>query len=193
MHSTNRLRRPAVRLLAMAALLSMMFMLLTPMSFADPPQWDSWDYRLLGPLNSITDPDTGRTIVLRGSGSFVCDGDPCEEGSIDGGGSYTIVDSDGNAVGSGAWTAEELDTFAPHAPGNSPGQGGHLALWAEFTEGTGIGFLEGSFHMEIYCSMWVGAANQGTPGYPWDSDGVRINGSAYTESNPGAVMFNLNN
>ena len=137
---------------------------------------------MLGPLNSAQDPETGLTIVITGSGSF-----DVSQPRIDGGGSYTILDSGGIVVGSGAWTAETFDSFDPMAPGRSPGEGGHLELEASFS-GTGTGALNGAQHVVIQCSMW--GDKVGPPGYPWPPDFVEV--GSYTTHKTGAVMFNLN-
>jgi hypothetical protein len=161
-----------------------MLALLTPISLAaTPSQWGvSWDYRLLGPLNSAQDPATGLTVVIMGSGSF-----DVLQGSIDGGGSYTILDAGGNTVASGTWMATTFDSFVPMAPGNSPGEGGHLELEALF-HGTGSAALHGSQHVVIECSMW--GPKVGPPGYPWPADFVEV--GPYTIHKTGGVMFNLN-
>lgn len=185
MLSTNRFRKRGLHLLATAALLIIMAMLLTSIASATPSQWGvSWDYRLLGPLNSSLDPNTGLTMVITGGGSF-----DLSQPAIDGGGNYTIFDGDGNAVGSGSWTAMELDSFTVHAPGNSPGEGGRLELEALFYNGTGDGALNGTAHVVIQCSMWDEPV--GPPGYPWGPDFATA--GSYTEPQFGAVMFNLNN
>jgi hypothetical protein len=184
MQSINRFRQHVVRVLVKAAFLIFMSMLLTPISFAaTPSQWGvSWDYKLLGKLNSSQDPVTGLTIVITGSGSF-----DQSQPSIGGGGSYTILDSQGSVVGSGTWTATTFDSFTPVAPGNSPGEGGHLELEALF-DGSGTGALNGSAHVVVQCSMW--GPTVGPPGYPWPPDFVEV--GSYTIHETGGVMFNLN-
>jgi hypothetical protein len=168
----------------MAPLLLFVSAVLTPISLAaTPSQWGvSWDYRLLGKLNSAQDPATGLTVVITGSGSF-----DVLQRSIGGGGSYTILDAGGNAVGSGMWTATTFDSFNPMGPGNSPGEGGRLELEASF-HGTGSGALHGAQHVVIQCSMW--GPTVGPPGYPWPADFVEV--GPYAEHETGAVMFNLN-
>jgi hypothetical protein len=142
----------------------------------------SWDYRLLGKLNSAQDPATALTIVITGSGSF-----DLSQPSSSGGGSYTILDTGGSVVGSGAWTAATLDSFTPAAPGGSPGEGGHLELEAQFN-GTGAGALNGSAHVVVQCSMW--GPKVGPPGYPWPADFVEV--GPYTVHKTGGVVVNLN-
>ena len=141
----------------------------------------SWDYRLLGKLNSAQDPTNGLTIMITGSGSF-----DLPSSSINGGGSYTILDW-GSVVGSGTWTAATFDSFMPTAPGGSPGEGGHLELEASFN-GTGKGALNGTQHIVIQCSMWGEKVN--FPGYPWPADFVEV--GPYTLHKTGGIMFNLN-
>ena len=142
----------------------------------------SWDYRLLGKLNSAQDPTNGWTIMIEGSGSF-----DLSSSSINGGGSYTILDARGGVIGNGTWTATSLDSFTPTAPGGSPGEGGHLELEASFN-GTGTGALNGTQHIVIQCSMWGEKVN--FPGYPWPADFVEV--APYTLHRTGGVMFNLN-
>jgi len=168
----------------MAALLVCFLVLLTPISVAATPSQAgiSWDYKLLGKLNSAQDPATGLTILIMGSGSF-----DWSQPSIAGGGSYTIVDAAGGVVGSGTWTATAFDSFIPMAPGGSPGEGGHLELEASFS-GTGPAALNSPQHVVIQCSMW--GPTVGPPGYPWPPDFVEV--GPYTVHTTGAVMFNLN-
>lgn len=71
--------------------------------------------------------------------------------------------------------------------GNSPGEGGHLELEAQFS-GTGTGALNGSQHVVIQCSMW--STKVGPPGYPWLPDFVEV--GAHTIHKTGGIMFNLN-
>ncbi len=184
MQSINRFRQHVVRVLVKAAFLIFMSMLLTQISFAaTPSQWGvSLDYKLLGKLNSAQDPVTGLTIVITGSGSF-----DVSQPSIEGGGSYTILDTGGSTVGSGTWTATTFDSFTPAAAGGSPGEGGHLELEALF-DGTGVGALNGSQHVVIQCSMW--GDKVGSHGYPWPPDFVEV--GPYTIHKTGGVMFNLN-
>ncbi len=183
MRTVNRFKQHVTWVIASGALLIMVSMLLTQLAVAAPSQAGvSWDYRLLGKLNSALDPATGMTIVIAGSGSF-----NVPQPSIGGGGSYTILDAGGNAVGTGTWTATTLDGFNPVAPGNSPGEGGHLELEASF-KGTGTGALNGSQHVVIQCSMW--GPKVGPPGYPWPPDFVEV--GPYTIHETGGVMFNLN-
>ncbi len=184
MRSTNRFRRHLAWLFARGALIILATMMLTPISFAATPSQAgvSWDYKLLGPLNSSQDPETGLTILITGSGSF-----DLSQPSIDGGGNYTILDAGGNVVGSGTWTATTFDTFTPMAPGGSPGEGGHLELEALFN-GTGTGALNGPIHVVVQCSMW--GPTVGPPGYPWPPDFVEV--GSYTTHLTGGVMFNLN-
>jgi hypothetical protein len=142
----------------------------------------SWDYRLLGKLNSAQDPSNGLTIMITGSGSF-----DLSSSSINGGGSYTILDAGGSVIGSGAWTAATFDSFMPLVPGGSPGEGGRLELEASFN-GTGRGALNGSQRVVIQCSMW--GTKDEPPGYPWPADFVEV--GPYTLHRTGGVMFNLN-
>jgi hypothetical protein len=159
-------------------------LLITSTSLAATPSQAgvSWDYKLLGKLNSSQDPVTGLTIRFTGSGSF-----DLSAGSIGGGGSYTILDAGGSVVGSGTWTARILESFTPLVPGHSPGEGGHLELESLF-DGTGTGALNGLNHVVVQCSMW--GLQVGPPGYPWPADFVEI--GSYTIHKTGAVMFNLN-
>ncbi len=184
MRSMTRFRQQVVRMLAGTTLLLVVSMLLAPISASATPSQAgvSWDYRLLGKLNSAQDPVTGLTIVITGSGSF-----DVLQRSISGGGSYTILDAGGNPVGSGAWTATAFDIFIPAAPGGSPGEGGHLELEAVFN-GTGTGALNDSQHVVIQCSMW--GPQIGPPGYLWPADFVEV--GPYTIHKTGGVMFNLN-
>jgi hypothetical protein len=142
----------------------------------------SWDYRLLGKLNSAQDPTNGLTIIITGSGSL-----NLSSSSIDGGGSYTILDAGGNEIGSGTWTATTFDSFMPNVPGGSPGEGGRLELEATFT-GSGTGALNGSQNVVIQCSMW--GTKDEPPGYPWHADFVEV--GPYTLHRTGGIMFNLN-
>jgi len=184
MRSMNRFRQRMAWVFARAALVVLMATLLAPISLAaTPSQWGvSWDYRLLGKLNSAKDPETELTILITGSGSF-----DRSQSTIGGGGSYTIFDMEGSAVGSGTWTATTFDSFTPAAPGNSPGEGGRLELEASFS-GTGSSALNGTQHVVIQCSMW--GPTVGPPGYPWPADFVEV--GSYTIHETGASMFNLN-
>ncbi len=184
MRTIIRVRQPMVWVFARGALLILASLLLAPISLAATPSQAgvSWDYTLLGKLNSAQDPATGLTIVITGSGSF-----DLSQPSISGGGSYTILDTGGSVVGSGAWTAMTFDSFTPAAPGRSPGEGGHLELEALFN-GTGAGALNGPTHVVVQCSMWGPTA--GPPGYPWPPDFVEV--GSYTIHKTGGVMFNLN-
>lgn len=184
MRSINRFIERKARVIAKGVLLIFALMLLAPMSLAASPSQAgvSWDYKLLGKLNSAQDPETGLTIVITGSGSF-----DLSPSSINGGGSYTILDAGGSVVGSGTWTATKFDSYTPTAPGGSPGEGGHLELEASFT-GTGSGSLNGSQHVVIQCSMW--GPRVGPPGYLWSPDFVEV--GPYTLHKTGGVMFNLN-
>jgi hypothetical protein len=185
MQSINRFMHHVVGVSVRAAFLIFMSMLIAPIAMAATPSQAgvSWDYKLLGPLNSAQDPETGLTILIKGSGSF-----DVSQPRIDGGGSYTILDAGGSVVGSGTWTAMTFGSFIPEAPGGSPGEGGHLELEAQFT-GTGTGALNGSQHVVIQCSMW-GDDKVSPPGYPWPPDFVEV--GPYTVHKTGAVMFNLN-
>ncbi len=184
MRSISRFRQHVAWVLARGALLIFAAMLLAPISLAAAPSQAgvSWDYKLLGKLNSAQDPATALTIVIMGSGSF-----DLSQPGIGGGGSYTILDTGGSVVGSGAWTAMTFDSFTPTAPGGSPGEGGHLELEALFN-GTGMGALKGSAHVVVQCSMW--GPTMGPPGYPWPPDFVEV--GSYTIHKTGGVMFNLN-
>jgi hypothetical protein len=184
MRSTSRFMQHVAWVLARGMLFIVALTLLAPITVAAAPSQAgvSWDYRLLGKLNSALDPATGLTIVIAGSGSF-----NVTQPSIGGGGSYTILDAGGNVVGSGTWTAKTFDSFTPVAPGNSPGEGGHLELEASFN-GTGTGALNGPQHVVIQCSMW--GPKVGPPGYPWPPDFVEV--GPYTIHKTGGVMFNLN-
>lgn len=184
MRSTNCYKKYMAWVLVRGGLLIFALMLLTPNSSAATPSQAgvSWDYRLLGKLNSAQDPITALTMVITGSGSF-----DLSKTSISGGGSYTILDTEGSVVGSGTWRAITFNSFTPTAPGRSPGEGGHLELEALF-EGTGLGALNGSMHVVIQCSMW--GVKVGPPGYPWPPDFVEV--GPYTTHKTGAVMFNLN-
>ena len=184
MRSINRFIERKARVIAKGAMLIFALMLLAPMTvFADPSQAGvSWDYKLLGKLNSAQDPVTGLTIVIIGSGSF-----NLSQSSINGGGSYSVLNAGGSVVGSGTWTAKTFDSFTSTAPGGSPGEGGHLELEAQF-RGTGKGALNGSQHVMIQCSMW--GVKVGPPGYPWPPDFVEV--GPYTIHKTGGVMFNLN-
>ncbi len=184
MRSIFRFRQHIARVLAKGALLIVVSMLSTPTSLAaTPSQWGvSWDFKLLGNLNTAQDPATGFTVLITGSGSF-----DISQQSIDGGGSYTILDTEGNIVGNGTWRATTFDSFIAMGPGNSPGEGGHLEIEAIFT-GTGTSTLNGSLHTVVQCSMWGPQVEP--PGYPWPPDFVEV--GSYTTHKTGAVMFNLN-
>jgi hypothetical protein len=184
MLSINRFRQHVAWALIRAALLIFMSMLLAPISLAATPSQAgvSWDYKLLGKLNSAHDPETHLTIMITGSGSF-----DLSQSSIDGGGSYTILDAEGSVLGNGTWTATDLDSFTPAAPGGSPGEGGHLELEALFN-GTDTDYKDVSRHVVIQCSMWGSTFEP--PGYPWPADFVEV--GPYTVHQTGAVMFNLN-
>ena len=183
MRTINHFRQSVAWLLARAMLLFLALMLLASASLAATPSQAgvSWDYKLLGKLNSAQDPTNGLTIMITGSGSF-----DLSSSSINGGGSYTILDW-GSVVGSGTWTAKTFDSFTPMVPGGSPGEGGRLEMDASFN-GTGTGALNGVQHIVIQCSMWGEKAD--SPGYPWPADFVEV--SPYTLHRTGGVMFNLN-
>lgn len=184
MRSINRFKQHVVWVFVRALTIILVSMLFIPSSLAATPSQAgvSWDYKLLGKLNSSQDPVTGLTILITGSGSF-----DMSEGRINGGGSYTILDAGGSVVGSGTWTAKILDSFTPLVPGNSPGEGGHLELEALF-DGTGTGALNGLMHIVVQCSMW--GSHVDPPGYPWPADFVEV--GSYTIHKTGGVMFNLN-
>jgi hypothetical protein len=184
MRSIKRFIERKAHMIAKGAMLIFALMLLAPTSLAASPSQAgvSWDYKLLGKLNSAQDPVTGLTNVITGSGSF-----DLSQSSINGGGSYTILDAGGSVVGSGTWTATRFVSFTPTAPGGSPGEGGHLELEAQFN-GTGKGALNGSAHVVIQCSMW--GPQVGPAGYPWPPDFVEV--GPYTIRKTGGVMFNLN-
>ena len=184
MKSTSYVSQQVARILAMGALLIVVTMLPAPIiSVVGPSQAGvSWDYKLLGKLNSAQDPKTQLMVMITGSGSF----DVLQK-SINGGGDYTILDPQGSVVGSGTWTATKFDSFTPTAPGSSPAEGGRLELEASFN-GTGAGALNGTQHVVIQCSMW--GVTVGPPGYPWPPDFVEI--GPYTTHKTGGVMFNLN-
>ena len=184
MRTTRRFMLQATWLFARGALLILASLLLAPISLAATPSQAgvSWDYKLLGKLNSAQDPANGLTIVITGSGSF-----DLSQSGINGGGSYTILDVGGNVVGGGTWMATWFDSFTPNAPGGSPGEGGHLELEASF-KGTGTGALNGTQHVVIQCSMW--GTKVGPPGYLWPADFVEV--GPYTIHKTGGVMFNLN-
>ena len=184
MSAANRSMQHMKWVIAKGAMLILALMLFAPIPLAASPSQTgvSWDYKLLGKLNSAQDPATGLTIVITGSGSF-----DVPQPSINGGGSYTILHAGGSVVGSGAWTATKFESYKPTAPGGSPGEGGHLELEAQFS-GTGTGTLNGSQHVVIQCSMW--GTKVGPPGYPWLPDFVEV--GPYTIHNTGGVMFNLN-
>ena len=184
MRTIHRFRQAWAWVFAGGALLIVASLLLAPISLAATPTQAgvSWDYKLLGKLNSAQDPVTGLTIVIAGSGSF-----DVSQQKIGGGGSYAILDAGGSVVGSGTWTATTLDSFTSTAPGGSPGEGGHLELEASF-DGTGTGALNGSQHVVIQCSMW--GPQVGPPGYLWPADFVEV--GPYTIHKTGGVMFNLN-
>ncbi len=184
MRSINRFRQHVAWVFIKALFPIFVSMLLTPIFLAATPSQAgvSWDYKLLGKLNSAQDPVTGLTILITGSGSF-----DRSQPSIGGSGSYTILDMEGSVVGSGTWTATKFDSFTPAASGGSPGEGGHLELEALFN-GTGMDALNGSSHVVVQCSMW--GPTVGPPGYPWPPDFVEV--GSYTTHKTGAVMFNLN-
>ncbi len=184
MQPTSRFGQRMAGVVARGALLIFALMLLAPISLAATPSQAgvSWDYKLLGKLNSAQDPATALTIVITGSGSF----DVLQQ-NIRGSGSYTILDGAGSIVGNGTWRAMTFDSFIPTAPGGSPGEGGHLQLEALFN-GTGTGAVNGSQHIAIQCSMW--GPKDAPPGYPWPADFVEV--GPYTIRKTGGVMFNLN-
>lgn len=184
MRTTTGFEQHVGKGLAIGVLLVVASMLLTPIASAGTPSQSgvSWDYRLLGKLNSAQDPETGLTVVITGSGSF-----DLPQSTINGGGAYTILDAGGTVVGGGTWTADTFRSFTPIGPGNSPGEGGHLELEAVF-DGTGAGALNGSQHVVIQCSMW--GPKVGPTGYPWPPDFVEV--GPYTIHKTGGVMFNLN-
>lgn len=160
-----------------------------PLAGAAAPQAGvSWDYRLIGSVNQAT--DGLRTIVLTGKGSF--NTDPSAP-SIDGGGGYTILNTDGSVFGSGTWTATDFDSFDESTgPGGSPGEGGRLQLEASF-DGTGVPNGSALADVVIQCSMW-GEETVGPPGFPWPGDFVTVDfgdDPSYTTPVSGAVMFNL--
>ena len=175
-HITGGFARSLFRILA-GILLASIILVATPSQAGV-----SWDYRLLGKLNSAQDPSNGLTIMIIGSGSF-----DLSASSINGGGSYTILDAGGSVIGSGTWTAATFDSYTPMVPGGSPGEGGHLELEATFT-GSGKGALNGAQPIVIQCSMW--GEKLDSPGYPWPADFVEV--GPYTIHKTGGVMFNLN-
>ena len=183
MRSINRFLERKAFIIAQGAMLIFVLMLLAPMPVGAVPSQAgvSWDYRLLGKLNSAQDPSNGLTILITGSGSL-----DLSSSSINGGGSYTILDW-GSVVGSGTWTAATFDSFTPMIPGGSPGEGGRLELDALFN-GTGTGALNGTQHIVIQCSMWGEKVD--SPGYPWPADFVEV--GPYTIHKSGGVMFNIN-
>ncbi len=183
MNAIHHFMPSLARVFAVGALLSLALVMLAPVSLAaGPSQWgESWNYKLLGNLNSAQDPDSGLTIVITGSGSF-----DLSQSTINGGGSYTLLNGGGSVVGSGTWNAVKFDNFTPMAPGHSPGEGGHLELEASFS-GTGTGALNGPTHVVIQCSMW--GPQVGPPGYPWPPDFVEVD--PYTIHKTGGIMFNL--
>jgi hypothetical protein len=183
MRIVHLLRQHGVWIFIKGLLPILIALMITSTSLAATPSQAgvSWDYKLLGKLNSSQDPVTGLTIVLIGSGSL-----DLSQGVIGGGGSYTILDW-GSVVGSGTWQARVLDSFIPMGPGSSPGEGGHLELEAWF-DGTGTGALNGMNHVVVQCSMW--GPQIGPPGYPWPADFVEV--GPYTIHRTGGVMFNLN-
>lgn len=155
---------------------------LVPIATATPSQSGvSWDWSLLGLLNSAQD-SNGDIVTLEGSGVFTCTETSCTSGSITGGGSYTVVSPDGTVLGSGTWSAVRFVSFLSWGPGDSPGQGGHLELRGSFS-----GLLVGRQHVVIQCSMW--SQDLAPPGYPWPSDYVEV--GSFTIRRTGAVMFNL--
>lgn len=182
MRSANRFGRNVAWVFGMAVFL--ISMLRTPISLAATPSQAgvSWDYKLLGKLNSAQNQAGTLTIVITGSGSF-----DLSQKRINGDGNYTILDTEGSVVGSGTWKAGTFNSFTPMGPGGSPGEGGHLEMEAIFT-GTGTGALNGSMHIVVQCSMW--GPQVGPPGYPWPPDFVEA--GPYTNHLTGAVMFNLN-
>lgn len=184
MRTTTQFRQRVAKGIAIGTLLIVLSILFAPIASAGTPsQWGvSWDYRLLGKLNSAQDPGTGLMIVITGSGSL-----DLSQSTIDGGGGYTVFNKAGNVVGGGTWMARTLDSFEPMGPGHSPGEGGKLELEAWF-DGSGANALTGRQHVVIMCSMW--GPKVGPPGYPWPPDYVEV--GPYTEHQTGAVMFNLN-
>jgi hypothetical protein len=184
MQSVNHLRQRVVWAPTKSLLRILAAMLLASITLAATPSQAgvSWDYKLLGKLNSAQDPANGLTIMITGSGSF-----DLSQASINGGGGYSILDAGGNVVGSGTWKATAFDSFTPTAPGRSPGEGGHLELEASFN-GTGTNALNGTQHVVIQCSMW--GEKIGPPGYLWSPDFVEV--GSYTIHETGGVMFNLN-
>lgn len=169
-------------LIPFALAMSLVLLPLVPFATAASSQSGaSWDWNLLGPLNSAQD-DNGNIVTLTGSGVFTCADTSCTSGSVTGGGSYTVVSLGGTVLGSGTWSADTFDSFLSWGLGDSPGEGGHLEL-----EGSFSGLLAGSQHIVIQCSMWSQAL--APPGYPWPSDYVTV--GSFTIPHTGAVMFNL--
>ena len=180
MQPIRRFKQHGAWILAGGALLIVASLLFAPISLAATPSQAgvSWDYKLLGKLNSAQDPVTGLTILITGSGSF-----DLSQSTIDGGGSYTLLNSGGSVVGSGTWSATKFVKFDLAAPGQSPGEGGRLEFEASFA-GTEVGVLK----VVIQCSMW--GPQVGPPFYPWPPDFVEV--GPYTTHQTGAIMFNLN-
>jgi hypothetical protein len=180
MKAIHRFMPSLARIFASGALLILALILLAPNSLAaGPSQWgESWNYKLLGKLNSALNPDTGLKILITGSGSF-----DLSQSTINGGGSYTLLDAGGSVAGSGTWSATKFVKFDLAAPGQSPGEGGRLEFEASFA-GTEVGVL----NVVIQCSMW--GPQVGPPFYPWPPDFVEV--GPYTTHQTGAIMFNLN-
>jgi len=90
MRTISHFRQPVAGAFAWGALLIVALMLLAPITLAASPSQAgvSWDYKLLGKLNSAQDQAGTLTIVITGSGSF-----DVSKPSISGGGSYTILDT----------------------------------------------------------------------------------------------------
>ena len=103
MRPINRFMQHGVWAYIGAAGLILVMILQAQVSLAATPSQSgvSWNYKLLGPLNSAQDPETGLTILISGSGSF-----DTSKGNIDGGGIQWVAarhdGEDGSGILSGA-------------------------------------------------------------------------------------------
>jgi hypothetical protein len=90
----------------------------------------SYSFNLLGP-NTALNPATsgmfaGDTLVVTGSGSFVCGDSSCTSGTITGSGSYRLLAPAGTVLDRGTFVITTFVSFTPYGGPNPGHQGGQL-------------------------------------------------------------------